>query len=41
VLAMDRENRIVLIAQGGVDILTMLREFHRYATRMIRLDIRS
>ncbi len=41
VLAMDRENRIALIAQDGVNILTMLRAFHRYATRMIRLDIRS
>jgi hypothetical protein len=40
VLVMDRENQITLIAQNGVNILMMLREFHRYATRMIRLDIR-
>ena len=41
VLAMDRGNRVALIAQESVDVMLMLRAFHRYATRMIRLDVRS
>lgn len=40
VLAMDNENRLSLYAHEGVDALNILRAIHRYATRMIRLDVR-
>jgi len=40
VLMMDEENRIKLFAHKEVDIMPMLRAIQRYATRMIRLDVR-
>ena len=40
VLMMDTENRIKLFVHKEVDILPMLRAIQRYATRMIRLDVR-
>jgi len=39
-LTMDNSNKIQVFAQEGVKVAAMLREFHRYATRMIRLDLR-
>jgi len=39
-LAMDASNRIQVFTQEGVKVAAILREFHRYATRMIRLDVR-
>jgi len=40
VLFMDGAHRIGLHAHEGTDVVAMLRAFHRYATRMIRLDVR-
>ena len=39
-LTMDARNQIQVFTQEGVNVAAMLREFHRYATRMIRLDVR-
>jgi len=39
-LVMDNQNRIRVFAHEGIHVTGMLREFHRYATRMIRLDVR-
>jgi hypothetical protein len=40
VLMMDAENHIKLFVHKEVDIMPMLRAIQRYATRMIRLDVR-
>jgi hypothetical protein len=40
VLMVDTENHIKLFAHKEVDIMPMLRAIQRYATRMIRLDVR-
>ena len=40
VLIMDIDNRIKLFAHKEIDIMPILRAIQRYATRMIRLDVR-
>jgi hypothetical protein len=39
VLYMTEANRIGVHVHDGINVVGMLRAFHRYATRMIRLDI--
>lgn len=39
-VGLDASNQIIVLAQAGVPLLSILRVIHRYATRMIRLDIR-
>lgn len=39
VLFMTKRNQIGVHVHEGINVFAMLRAFHRYATRMIRLDV--